>query len=60
PTEAPTRWGHAMVFDRKRGRTMMFGGIDNLDIRGDVWECSTFLTTGAASFRKIINRKWFL
>ncbi|MEQ9503643.1 MAG: hypothetical protein RIT81_42705 [Deltaproteobacteria bacterium] len=38
PTEAPTRWGHAMVFDRKRGRTMMFGGIDNLDIRGDVWE----------------------
>ncbi|MEQ8274611.1 MAG: kelch repeat-containing protein [Deltaproteobacteria bacterium] len=37
-TEVPARWGHRLVYDRKRGRTVLFAGIDPRAIRGDLWE----------------------
>lgn len=36
-TQPTPRWGHQFVYDRKRGRALLFGGFDNVT-RRDQWE----------------------
>ena len=32
------RWGHAIAYDRGRGRSVLFGGTDDITGMNDVWE----------------------
>ena len=38
PSSPPVRDSHAMAFDRKRGRVVMFGGYSSTSYLSDVWE----------------------
>jgi galactose oxidase-like protein len=38
PDSRPTRVAHAMVYDARRGRIILFGGNDGTGILGDTWE----------------------
>jgi hypothetical protein len=38
PSSPPARWGHAMAFDRHRGRVIVFGGVGESGPLDDTWE----------------------